>query len=101
METNFQELESNRQEVHINRYYRRIHIAFGIFVALHIILMAVIVGSVSSIAPEVKTTLEDVKVLVPQMHITLVELGRMLPEIKMGMSVLEQLCNESPKCSYV
>jgi len=101
MQTNFQELDSNRQELDSNRHYRCIHIALGIFVALHIILMAVIVGSVSSVAPEVKTTLDDVRVLVPEMHITLVELGRMLPEIKLGMSVLEQLCNESPGCSYV
>jgi hypothetical protein len=101
METNFRELSSNHPQVQSNFNYRCLQIAFGIFVTLHIILMAVIVGSISAIAPEVKTTLNDVNVLVPQMHTTLVELGRMLPEIKLGMSVLEQLCNESPQCSYV
>lgn len=70
-----------------------------IFVTLHIILMSVLVSNMVSIAPEVQTTLSEVKILVPQMHKTLVELGRMLPEIKTGMDILKQLCDASSDCS--
>jgi hypothetical protein len=96
MQSEYDELNNYR----VNRLQLCIYIGIGLFISLHIILMSVLVSNLVSIAPEVQTTLADVKILVPQMHKTLVELGRMLPEIKTGMDVLKQLCEEAPNCSY-
>lgn len=97
MQVDYDELNNNR----VTRLQLCVYIGIGLFISLHIILMSVLVSNLVSIAPEVQTTLADVKILVPQMHKTLVELGRMLPEIKTGMDVLKQLCAEAPNCSYV
>lgn len=96
MQTDYDELTHNRP----TRLQLAIYIGIGLFISLHIILMSVLVSNLVAIAPEVQTTLSDVKILVPQMHKTIVELGRMLPEIKTGMNVLEQLCNTTPSCTY-
>ena len=68
------------------------------FVLLHIILMSVLVGTLSKIAPEVQSTLADVNIIMPEMRRSLLDLGQLLPEIKMGMSVLRQLCADNQNC---
>lgn len=73
-------------------------VCIGALVVTHLILMAVLVGSLASIAPEVKTTLDDVRLMVPQMHKTLSELGVMIPEIRTGMRILQQLCESDNQC---
>lgn len=73
-------------------------VCIGALVTTHLILMAVLVGSLASVAPEVKTTLDDVRLMVPQMHRTLTELGVMIPEIQTGMKILQQLCHSDSQC---
>ena len=74
-------------------------VAVGVFVLLHIILMSVLVGTLSKIAPEVQSTLSDVNIIMPEMRRSLLDLGQLLPEIKMGMAVLRQLCTSNPNCT--
>lgn len=73
-------------------------VCIGALVMTHLIMMAVLVGSLSSVAPEIKTTLDDVRLMVPQMHKTLSELGVMIPEIRTGMKILQQLCSSDSQC---
>ena len=82
----------------VTRSHLACYIFTGSFILLHLILMAVLVGTLAAVAPEVKTTLDDVKLMVPQMHKTLSELGVMIPEIRNGMRVLNQLSHASPDC---
>lgn len=77
-----------------------IGIAVGMFVTLHIVLMSVLVSNLVAIAPEINHTLYDVNHMMPQMQTNLIELGRMLPEIKQGLHVMKQLCDATPDCSY-
>lgn len=67
-------------------------------IALHLVLVVAVLCGVGALAPQLKTTMDDVQVMVPQMTLTLRELGKMLPEIKEGMRVLEHLCKQSPGC---
>lgn len=73
-------------------------VCIGALVVTHLIMMAVLVGSLASVAPEIKTTLGDVRLMVPQMHKTLSELGVMIPEIRTGMRILQQLCESDTQC---
>ena len=82
----------------VTRSHLACYICTCSLIFLHLILMAVLVGTLTAIAPEVKTTLADVKIMIPQMHKTLSELGMMIPEIKNGMYALNQLCHASPDC---
>lgn len=82
----------------VTRSYVVCYICTGSFILLHLILMGVLVGTLAAVAPEIKTTLDDVKIMIPQMHKTLSELGVMIPEIRDGMHVLVQLCRASPDC---
>ncbi len=95
-------LEREEPFLPMNLPVTRSHLACYIctcsLIFLHLILMAVLVGTLTAIAPEVKTTLDDVKIMIPQMHKTLSELGMMIPEIKNGMYALNQLCHASPDC---
>jgi len=96
-------MQSEYDELNVRSVTRTqwcVYVAIGLFISLHIILMSVLVSNLVSIAPEVQTTLVDIKVMVPEMHRSLMELGQILPEIKSGMNVLEQLCKASPDCSY-
>jgi|TARA_B110000977_G_scaffold25504_1_gene31461 hypothetical protein len=93
MRTSFEEL-SERQ----SPYNLCLLITIGVFVLLHIILMSVLVGTLSKIAPEVQSTLADVNIIMPEMRRSLLDLGQLLPEIKMGMSVLRQLCADNQNC---
>tara|TARA_B100001540_G_scaffold252335_1_gene228698 strand:- start:128 stop:430 length:303 start_codon:yes stop_codon:yes gene_type:complete len=68
-------------------------------IAIHLVLVVAVLCGVGALAPQLKTTMDDVQVMVPQMTLTLRELGKMLPEIKEGMRVLEHLCNQSPGCT--
>ena len=97
-------MEVDRQEVllpgnlPVTRSNLGCFVCIGALVITHLILMAVLVGSLASVAPEVKTTLDDVRLMVPQMHKTLSELGVMIPEIRTGMKILQQLCNSDSQC---
>ena len=72
---------------------------FGLFIiGIHLLLMIMLVVNVVGFAPEIKTTLQDVKILVPQMHKTISELGTLLPEITQGMRILKQLCLDNNNC---
>ena len=93
MRTHFEELSERSTPYNIC-----ILVTVGIFVLLHIILMSVLVGTLSNIAPEVQSTLSDVNIIMPEMRRSLTELGQMLPEIQMGMKVLRQLCADNPNC---
>ena len=96
MQTEYDELNTRS----VTRTRLCLYSAIGLFISLHIILMSVLVSKLVSIAPEVQTTLADVKVMVPEMRRTLLDLGKMMPDITSGMNVLEQLCNASPDCTY-
>tara|TARA_B100001059_G_scaffold234244_1_gene276294 strand:- start:6644 stop:7012 length:369 start_codon:yes stop_codon:yes gene_type:complete len=74
------------------------YICTGALVMTHLILMVVLVASIAAVAPEIKTTLDDVRLMVPQMHLTLRELGKMLPKITQGMRILDQLCADADNC---
>ena len=95
MQTDYNELNNGR-----SRLQFCIYIGIGLFISLHIILMSVLVSNLVAIAPEVQTTLADVKVILPEMRRTLLDLGQLVPEITSGMNVLKQLCAEAPNCSY-
>lgn len=80
---------------------RASHILYGcvgLMLFVQLILMCIILGGISVIAPEVKSVLTDAQTMVPEMHRSLVELGQMLPEIKDGMKILDQLCSETDNC---
>ncbi len=70
----------------------------GILIFVQMIMMCILIGSVSVIAPEVKSVLSDAQQMVPEMHKSLVALGRMLPEIRDGMKILDQLCRDNSNC---
>lgn len=75
------------------------YVCLGALVIIHLVMMAILVGSMASMAPEIKTTLDDVGRMVPEMHSSLLELGVMIPEIRTGMKILEQLCLNDNRCT--
>ena len=80
---------------------RAIHVlgaCVGLILFVQMIMMCVMLGGISVIAPEIKKVLSDAQVMVPEMHNSLVALGEMLPEIKDGMRILDQLCSEATHC---
>ena len=83
MQTDYDELNTHR----VSRLQLVIYIGVGLFISLHIILMSVLVSNLVDIAPEVQTTLADVKVILPEMRRTLLDLGQLVPEITSGMNV--------------
>ena len=80
---------------------RAIHVLYGCVgtvLVVQMILMCVVLGGISVIAPEVKSVLTDAQEMVPTMHKSLVALVEMLPEIIDGMLILDQLCSEAVHC---
>ena len=96
MHTNFEELISRPSNYNIC-----IITAGSVFILLHIVLMSVLVGTLSKIAPEVQSTLSDVNIIMPEMRKSLLDLGQLIPEIQMGMTVLRQLCATNPNCTIL
>jgi hypothetical protein len=74
-------------------------IGIGFLVCLQTILMITAVIILSSVQPEIKTTLVDVNEMIPEMRRSLLDLGQMLPEIREGMNILKQLCNGDDLCT--
>lgn len=70
----------------------------GLMLFVQLIIMCIVLGGISVIAPEIKSVLSDAQDMVPEMHRTLVVLGKMVPEIKDGMLILDQLCSEATHC---
>jgi len=77
---------------------RGLYICVGCLITTHLILMIILVAAVTTIAPEMKSTLSDVQIIMPEMRRSLLELGQMVPEIKSGMGILQQLCQSSESC---
>lgn len=73
--------------------------SIGLVVVIQSVLMLVAVIILGNIAPEISTTLNDVKTMLPEMRRSLLELGHILPEVKSGMLVLTQLCHISEQCT--
>ena len=70
----------------------------GAMLFVQFILICVMVGVVGIIAPELKSVLEDVNTMLPQMHNSIIILSKMLPDIKDGMVILDDLCNAAEGC---
>lgn len=56
------------------------------------IVLAVTLCILISLAPEISKTLSDVSVVLPEMRITVLKLGKLLPEVERGMNTLDQIC---------
>lgn len=65
---------------------------------LNFILLIIIVAGVISIGAPVADTLRDVNEIMPEMNITITDLGQLTPDIRRATRILDILCTESPLC---
>ena len=77
-----------------------------ILVMLELLVMIIIASHVSIVmadltpmTAEVRTTLQNVQVVLPEMRTTVHMLGQLVPEITEGMKILQQLCQHDPQCT--
>ena len=70
----------------------------GAMLFVQFILICIMVGVVGIIAPELKSVLEDVNTMLPEMHNSIIILSKMLPDIKEGMKDLDNICKVTQGC---
>lgn len=70
----------------------------GAMLFVQFILICVMVSVIGLIAPELKSVLEDVNTMLPQMHNSIIILSKMLPDIQDGMDILDDLCGAVEGC---
>ena len=65
---------------------------------LNFVLLIIIVAGILSIGGPVGDTLKDVNEIMPEMNITIKDLGQLTPAIRRATQILDILCTESPLC---
>lgn len=56
------------------------------------VLLTVILCVLISLTPEISRTLSDVSEVLPEMRVTVLKLGKVLPAVNRGMSSLDKIC---------
>ncbi len=65
---------------------------------MQIIFLIVILAGVVSIGAPVTSTLNDVNKMMPEMNMTIIELGELVPDIRRATKILDIICEATPSC---
>ena len=106
--TNFNRMERNEiTNKHIKAIYCNTCFSFFNFLIMFIIAIQLgpVVKDAGILINDASTTLHDFSIIVPDVQRLMPEarnttliLGRMIPSINQGMSILNQICTQMPKC---